>query len=201
MSGMRKIIGVTGGIASGKSSVSDWLISKGYPVIDADIAARRVVEPGMPALQEIKNIFGPDICLEDGTLNRKKLGSIVFADEEKRQVLNQIVHPAVRKWMIEETEKAFQGGAEIVFMDIPLLYESNLTHMVKEVILVYVKPEVQLERLMIRDQYTEEEALARIRAQMPIEDKKVLADYIVDNNNDFIETEEQLNKLIRTLHS
>ena len=198
---MRKIIGVTGGIASGKSSVSNWLISKGYPVIDADIAARRVVEPGMPALQEIKKIFGPDICLEDGTLNRKKLGSIVFADEEKRQVLNHIVHPAVRKWMIEETEKAFQGGAEIVFMDIPLLYESNLTHMVDGVILVYVKPEVQLERLMIRDQYTEEEALARIRAQMPIEDKKVLADYIVDNNNDFIETEEQLNNLIRTLHS
>ena len=101
----------------------------------------------------------------------------------------------------EETEKAFQEGAEIVFMDIPLLYESNLTHMVEEVILVYVKPEVQLERLMMRDSYTEQEALARIRAQMPIEDKKRLADYIVDNNNEFIETEEQLNKIIRKLHS
>ena len=198
---MRKIIGVTGGIASGKSSVSDWLISKGYPVVDADIAARRVVEPGMPALQEIKKVFGSDICFDDGTLNRKKLGAIVFADEEKRQILNHIVHPAVRKWMIEETEKAFQEGAEIVFMDIPLLYESNLTHMVEEVILVYVKPEVQLERLMMRDSYTEQEALARIRAQMPIEDKKGLADYIVDNNNEFIETEEQLNKIIRKLHS
>lgn len=196
---MGKIIGVTGGIASGKSSVSRWLISKGYPVIDADIAARKVVEPGMPALQEIINAFGQDICLSDGTLDRKKLGSIVFSDSEKRQILNHIVHPAVRKWMIEETEKALQQGADLVFMDIPLLYESNLTYMVEGVILVYVKPEVQLKRLMERDHFTEGDALARIKAQMPINDKKELADYIIDNNGPFFETEEQLNVLIKQL--
>lgn len=197
---MGKIIGVTGGIASGKSSVSKWLISNGYPVIDADIAARKVVEPGMPALEEIKNVFGQDICLPDGTLDRKKLGSIVFSNSEKRQMLNGIVHPAVRKWMMEETEKALHQGKELVFMDIPLLFESNLTHMVEGIILVYVKPEVQLKRLMARDHFTEEEALARIRAQMPIEDKKKLADYIVDNNGEFFETEEQLIDLIKQLN-
>lgn len=197
---MGKIFGVTGGIASGKSSVSKWLISKGYPVIDADIAARKVVEPGMPALEEIKNVFGQDICLPDGTLDRKKLGSIVFSNSEKRQMLNGIVHPAVRKWMMEETEKALHQGKELVFMDIPLLFESNLTHMVEGIILVYVKPEVQLKRLMARDHFTEEEALARIRAQMPIDDKKKLANYIVDNNGEFFETEEQLIDLIKQLN-
>ncbi|QFK72478.1 dephospho-CoA kinase [Pradoshia sp. D12] len=197
---MGKIFGVTGGIASGKSSVSKWLISKGYPVIDADIAARKVVEPGMPALEGIKNVFGQDICLPDGTLDRKKLGSIVFSNSEKRQMLNGIVHPAVRKWMMEETEKALHQGKELVFMDIPLLFESNLTHMVEGIILVYVKPEVQLKRLMARDHFTEEEALARIRAQMPIDDKKKLADYIVDNNGEFFETEEQLIDLIKQLN-
>lgn len=197
---MGKIIGVTGGIASGKSSVSKWLISKGYPVIDADIAARKVVEPGMPALEEIKNAFGQDICLTDGTLDRKKLGSIVFSNSEKRKLLNGIVHPAVRKWMMEETEKALHEGKELVFMDIPLLFESKLTHMVEGIILVYVKPEVQLKRLMARDHFTEEEALARIRAQMPIDDKKKLADYIVDNNGEFFETEEQLIDLIKQLN-
>ena len=196
---MGKIIGVTGGIASGKSSVSKWLVSKGYPVIDADVAARKVVEPGMPALDEIKKVFGPDICLTNGTLDRKKLGAIVFSDSEKRLMLNRIVHPAVRKWMTEETEKAIQRGATLIFMDIPLLFESNLTHMVEKVILVYVNPEVQLKRLMDRDHYTEEEALARIKAQMPIEDKKELADYIVDNNGEFTRTEEQLIKLIQQL--
>ncbi len=198
---MGKIIGVTGGIASGKSSVSKWLISKGYPVIDADIAARKVVEPGMPALEEIKNVFGQDICLSDGTLDRKKLGSIVFTNSDKRQQLNQIVHPAVRKWMLEETEKALHEGKDLVFMDIPLLFESNLTHMVEGVILVYVKPEIQLKRLMARDHFTEEEALARIHAQMPIDDKKELADYIVDNSGEFYKTEEQLINLINKLNS
>ena len=196
---MGKIIGVTGGIATGKSSVSNWLIANGYPVIDADIAARKVVEPGMPALEKLKKVFGSDICMVDGTLNRKKLGSIVFSDAEKRQTLNHIVHPEVRKWMIEETEKAFRQGANLVFMDIPLLYESKLTHMVEKVILVYTTPEVQLKRLMERDHFSEEEALSRIKAQMPIEDKRELADYILDNNGEFAETEEQLIGVINQL--
>ena len=194
---MKKIIGLTGGIASGKSTVSNWLISQGYPVVDADIAARRVVEPGMPALREITEAFGRDILLEDGTLDRKKLGAIIFSDEEKRQTLNAIVHPAVREWMRQETERAFSEGASVVIMDIPLLFESKLTHMVEETVLVYVSMETQLKRLMDRDGYSEADALARIHAQMPIDDKRKLADYIIDNNGPVSETIEQVKEIMK----
>lgn len=193
---MKKIIGLTGGIASGKSTVSNWLISQGYPVVDADIAARKVVEPGMPALREITEAFGNDMLLEDGTLDRKKLGSVIFADEEKRHTLNAIVHPAVREWMRQETDRAFENGASIVIMDIPLLFESKLTHMVEETILVYVSKETQLKRLMERDGYSESDALARIQAQMPIDDKRKLADYVVDNNGTISETVEQVKEIM-----
>jgi dephospho-CoA kinase len=193
---MKKIIGLTGGIASGKSTVSNWLISQGYPVVDADIAARKVVEPGMPALREITEAFGNDMLLEDGKLDRKKLGSVIFADEEKRHTLNAIVHPAVREWMRQETDRAFENGASIVIMDIPLLFESKLTHMVEETILVYVSKETQLKRLMERDGYSESDALARIQAQMPIDDKRKLADYVVDNNGTISETVEQVKEIM-----
>ena len=193
---MKKIIGLTGGIASGKSTVSNWLISQGYPVVDADIAARKVVEPGMPALREITEAFGNDMLLEDGTLDRKKLGSVIFADEEKRHTLNAIVHPAVREWMGQETDRAVENGASIVIMDIPLLFESKLTHMVEEIILVYVSKETQLKRLMERDGYSESDALARIQAQMPIDDKRKLADYVVDNNGTISETVEQVKEIM-----
>ena len=193
---MKKIIGLTGGIASGKSTVSNWLISQGYPVVDADIAARKVVEPGMPALREITEAFGNDMLLEDGTLDRKKLGSVIFADEEKRHTLNAIVHPAVREWMGQETDRAVENGASIVIMDIPLLFESKLTHMVEETILVYVSKETQLKRLMERDGYSESDALARIQAQMPIDDKRKLADYVVDNNGTISETVEQVKEIM-----
>lgn len=195
---MKKIIGLTGGIASGKSTVSNWLLSQGYPVVDADIAARKVVEPGMPALEKIRKAFGDDVLLPDGTLDRKRLGSIIFANEEKRQTLNAIVHPAVREWMRQETERAFGEGASIVIMDIPLLFESKLTHMVEETILVYVTKETQLKRLMERDRYMEADALARIHAQMPIDEKKELADYIVDNNGPISETIEQMKQIMDT---
>ncbi|MGM9932810.1 dephospho-CoA kinase [Pradoshia sp.] len=195
---MKKIIGLTGGIASGKSTVSNWLLSQGYPVVDADIAARKVVEPGMPALEKIRKAFGDDVLLPDGTLDRKRLGSIIFANEEKRQTLNAIVHPAVREWMRQETERAFGEGASIVIMDIPLLFESKLTHMVEETILVYVTKETQLKRLMERDGYMEADALARIHAQMPIDEKKELADYIVDNNGPISETIEQMKQIMDT---
>ena len=176
---MKKIIGLTGGIASGKSTVSNWLLSQGYPVVDADIAARKVVEPGMPALEKIRKAFGDDVLLPDGTLDRKRLGSIIFANEEKRQTLNG-------------------EGASIVIMDIPLLFESKLTHMVEETILVYVTKETQLKRLMERDGYMEADALARIHAQMPIDEKKELADYIVDNNGPISETIEQMKQIMDT---
>ncbi|MGG3450777.1 dephospho-CoA kinase [Domibacillus aminovorans] len=193
------IIGLTGGIASGKSTVSNLLKEKGFTVIDADIAARVVVEPGQPVLEKIIEVFGPGIRTSDGALDRPALGKMVFHDEEKRKQLNEIIHPAVRKWMIDQKEKAIIAGKKTIILDIPLLFESDLTWMVEKTLLVYVDPETQLKRLMERNNYLEEEAKARIQSQMPIDEKRARADDIINNNGTIDETENQVNKWITQL--
>ncbi len=193
------IIGLTGGIASGKSTVSNLLKEKGFTVIDADIAARVVVEPGQPVLENIIEVFGPGIRTSDGALDRPALGKMVFHDEEKRKQLNEIIHPAVRKWMIDQKEKAIIAGKKTIILDIPLLFESDLTWMVEKTLLVYVDPETQLKRLMERNNYLEEEAKARIQSQMPIDEKRARADDIINNNGTIDETENQVNKWITQL--
>ena len=189
---MIKVIGITGGIASGKSTASNMVREMGFTVIDADYASRVVVEPGQKAYGEIIDQFGESILHEDGTLNREKLGAIIFTDEEKRKQLNRIVHPAVRTYMNEEREAAFERGEKIVFLDIPLLFESKLTHMVDKTVLIYVDQDVQLQRLMARNNLTEEQAKARINSQMPLSEKKALADEVIDNNMDIERTRSQL---------
>ncbi len=190
-------IGLTGGIASGKSTVAEMIRRYDIPIIDADVMARKVVEPGEPALQEIFRLFGDDMKAEDGGLDRKKLGAVIFKDEEKRKVLNRILHPAIRKGMLDQAASLKeQGSAHIVF-DIPLLFESQLTHMVDQTLLVYVDAKTQLSRLVERDGSTEEEAFDRIQSQMPIEEKKELADDVIDNTGTREETEEQLNNILK----
>lgn len=193
---MALVIGLTGGIASGKSTVSNLLIEKRIPVIDADLEARAAVNIGETAYHEIVSYFGEDILQEDRTLDRAKLGEIIFNNKEKRLKLNSIVHPAVRKRMLEKKEEAINNGASLVVMDIPLLFESELTYMVDKVLLVYVDEDTQLERLMARNQLSEEEARARILSQMPLKDKIKLADVIIDNNGPIEETEAQLNAIL-----
>lgn len=193
---MGRVIGITGGIASGKSSVSNFIKELGFLVIDADIAAREVVEPGEEAYQEIVKEFGDGILLPGGDIDRARLGDLIFNSEDKRLKLNSMVHPAVRKRMRELAEKAFQGGAETVFMDIPLLFESKLTFMVEKTLLVYVDEEVQLARLMNRNNLSEKDALARISSQMPLKDKRALADAVVNNNGDLEDTKEQVRKVL-----
>ncbi|MCI1590157.1 dephospho-CoA kinase [Heyndrickxia oleronia] len=193
---MAKIIGLTGGIASGKSTVSNLLRRKGFAIVDADIAARKVVEIGKDAYKQIVEAFGPEILQQDQNLDRKKLGTIVFHDEEKRLMLNQIVHPAVREYMQKEKETALKQGKETVIMDIPLLFESNLGFMVDQTILVYVEQSIQLQRLMDRNQFTEAEAMARIQSQMPLEEKIEKSDAVINNNGTIDETEQQLNEII-----
>ncbi|MCM3455341.1 dephospho-CoA kinase [Heyndrickxia oleronia] len=193
---MAKIIGLTGGIASGKSTVSNLLRRKGFAIVDADIAARKVVEIGEDAYKQIVEAFGPEILQQDQNLDRKKLGTIVFHDEEKRLMLNQIVHPAVREYMQKEKETALKQGKETVIMDIPLLFESNLGYMVDQTILVYVEQSIQLQRLMDRNQFTEAEAMARIQSQMPLEEKIEKSDAVINNNGTIDETEQQLNEII-----
>lgn len=194
---MAMIIGLTGGIASGKSTVSNMLKKRGFTVVDADLAARKVVEPGESAYRQVVDQFGKDILLDDGTLNRIKLGAIVFNDTEKRQKLNAIVHPAVREKMKEWQEAAIQEGKKTIILDIPLLFESNLLHMVEKTIVVYVDEETQLKRLMERNSFQKDEAQARIGSQLPLRKKKEMADAVIDNNGSLGATEKQVKKLIK----
>jgi dephospho-CoA kinase len=193
---MTLIIGLTGGIASGKSTVSRMLINLNIPVIDADIEARKVVEKGQKAYQQIVDAFGTDILTETGEIDRVKLGAIVFHQDEKRLQLNAIVHPAVRTRMSEEKERLINLGVKAVVLDIPLLFESRLTHMVDKILLVYVDDEVQLERLMNRNQLLEQEALARIQSQMPLKEKIALADEVINNNDSIDMTKQQLQQIL-----
>lgn len=192
---MTLVVGLTGGIASGKSTVADMIKQMGIEIIDADIEARRAVEIGEVAYEQIVTYFGEEILNGNQTINRAKLGEIIFNDSHKRQKLNEIVHPEVRRRMNEKKEAAILRGDKVVVLDIPLLFESELTHMVELVLLVYVEEEVQLHRLMSRNQLTKEEALARIRSQMPITDKLKLADKVINNNGTIEQTKKQLKDL------
>ncbi|MGD8188447.1 dephospho-CoA kinase [Brevibacillus ginsengisoli] len=195
------IIGLTGGIATGKSTVSSLFKEHHIPVIDADLIAREVVEPGKPAYEQIVQYFGQEILHWDGQLDRKKLGDIVFSDDEKRHVLNTIVHPQIRKEMVERASDAGKAGNKLVVMDIPLLFESRLQYMVDRIVLVYVPSDVQLARLIERDEVDEQQAMKRIRAQFPIETKKAEATYLIDNSGSREQTREQVDRLLATLQA
>ncbi|MFZ3590729.1 dephospho-CoA kinase [Bacillus sp. DJP31] len=190
-------IGLTGGIASGKSTVSNMLRELGFPIIDADIIAREVVVRGEPAYEAIIAVFGNEVVEQDGTIDRAKMGSIIFQDEEKRKMLNSIVHPAIRKRMTDQKEQYLHSGFETVILDIPLLFESKLTYMVNKTIVVYVDFDLQLDRLMTRNSLTEAEARARISSQMPLLEKKELADDVITNNGTLQETKKQLMEILK----
>jgi dephospho-CoA kinase len=191
------VIGLTGGIASGKSTVSKMFREKGIRVVDADQIAREVVEVGKPAYQKIVETFGEEILQADQTINREKLGALIFADEKKREQLNQIVHPAIRKEMLKQSQEEKEKHAKVVVLDIPLLFESNLTHLVDKTILVYVDEETQLKRLMKRNDLSEKDAKLRISSQLPLKEKIRLSDEVINNNGSIEETQTQLQQLIR----
>ena len=175
-------IGLTGGIASGKSTVLTYFKDKGIPYIDADIVAREVVEPGTEGLKAIVDTFGSNVLQDDGTLNREALGAIVFHNEEKRQLLNSCLKTHIRNRIMELTSQYEQGNTPILIYDIPLLIEGEWYTMMDEVWLVYVNETTQIERLMNRNGYTREDAIARINSQMRLDDKRAYADVIIDNN-------------------
>ncbi len=193
---MTLVIGLTGGIASGKSTVSNMLKDRGITVIDADVEARLAVEKGEEAYKAIVHHFGSEILLPDGSINRSKLGAIIFSDQRKRKVLNDIVHPVVRKKMLQKKEQSIQQGESIVILDIPLLFESGLTNLVDKTILVYVDEEKQIERLMNRNHFSKEEALARIHSQFSLKEKRTLADAVIDNNGSVENTNLQLLRIL-----
>jgi dephospho-CoA kinase len=194
---MALTIGLTGGIASGKSTVTEMIRGLGIPVIDADQVARDVVKAGEEAYEQIIKTFGQDILQENGEIDRAKLGAIVFYNEQERKKLNAIVHPAVRRRMLAEKEAYVQKGAKTIVLDIPLLFESELTHLIDKIIVVYVDDDIQLERLMKRNGFSEEEALARIRSQMPLHEKVKKADAVINNNGTIEETKQQLLQILK----
>jgi dephospho-CoA kinase len=188
-------IGLTGGIASGKSTVSSYLVAMGAVLIDADQIAREVVLPGSSALGKIKQLFGSSVITDEGTLNRKKLGEYIFANELSRKQLEGILHPEIRAIMKQRmNELEADNPRRLVVVDVPLLFESGLASMFEMVMLVYVPREVQLERLMNRDGMSRGQAEARLEAQMPIEQKIQLADLIIDNSGTSEETGVQLQR-------
>ncbi|WP_342505415.1 dephospho-CoA kinase [Sporosarcina sp. FSL K6-2383] len=194
------IIGLTGSIASGKSTVSAMLRKKGFPIVDADEIARLVVEPGSPVLLEISRQFGEDIVNKDGSLNREKLGGRIFGNDEERQKLNSIIHPAIRQEMLRQKEEWLSNGANTVIMDIPLLFESKLQSFVDKIIVVSVSPEVQKERLIARNVLSQEEADTRIRSQLPMKIKEQGADVVLYNDGTLEETAKQLENILLEWH-
>lgn len=195
-------IGLTGGIATGKSTVARMLVARGAALVDADRIAREIVEPGQASLARIAERFGAGVIQEDGTLNRRLLGTIVFADAEERKALEAITHPAIRELMRDRIAALeAERPDRLVVADIPLLYESGLQHLYEGVMVAYVPREVQRLRLIERDGLAPEEADKRIGAQMDIEKKRQMADYVIDNSGTIADTEAQLDRFWRSLRS
>lgn len=190
------IIGLTGSIASGKSTVANMLKEYGFPIVDADLVARQVVEPGSETLQKIADVFGPEVITPEGAMDRAKVGSIIFHDESKRKVLNDIIHPAIRAEMLRQRDEHVANGAKTVIMDIPLLFESKLQHYVEKILVVSVNEETQLKRLIERNQLNEEDAKARISSQLPLSIKEQGADAVINNNGSIEETRQQLEDIL-----
>lgn len=193
------VIGLTGGIATGKSTVTAALRDLGVPVIDADQVARQVVEPGQPALDEIVAAFGPDLLRDDGRLDREKLASLVFADGAARQRLNSITHPHILRAIDRQRQEAAAAGQRVLALDVPLLFEAGMDRSVDRVWVVTASPSQQLQRLMGRDGLTAEEARRRVESQMPLEEKLRRADAVIDNSGSVEATRTRVRNLLEAL--
>jgi dephospho-CoA kinase len=186
-------VGLTGGIGAGKSEVSRLLAAQGAVVIDADAIAREVVAPGTPGLAEVVAAFGPGVLLSDGSLDRGKLGEIVFDDAELRNTLNSIIHPRVGTRMRELEENAGQGA--IVIHDVPLIAENNLAASYDLIVVVDVPPRIQLDRLIKHRGMTREQARARLAAQASREQRLAIAGIVIDNSSSLAELDRQVGEL------
>lgn len=188
------VIGLTGGIASGKSTVSAILKKVGAYIIDIDKIAYDITLPQQPAWHEIIDCFGKDILMSDGHIDRKRLGEIVFKDEILRRKLEEITHPKIKRRLHDEIKTAQNEGCKLVVLDVPLLIEVGWSKIANEIWVVYVDDAEQLKRLKLRNGLTTDQALDRIRSQMNLRDKIKYADVIIDNNSSIKETESQVIK-------
>jgi len=188
-----KLIGLTGGAGSGKSTVAAMLRQLGAEIVDADDAAHAVYEPGTPGFDALVREFGP-AYVRDGRIDRARLGDLVFSDAGARGRLNAIVHPLVREWMAQRTAEAIRRGAEVVVHDIPLLFEGALQNLYAMVVVVYARPQVQVARLVARG-VPPDKAEAMVASQMPIDEKRALAQHVIDNGGTRDATRDQVTRL------
>lgn len=194
------LLGVTGGIASGKSVVARMLEEKGAPVIDFDVLAREVVEPDKPAWKQIVAYFGEQVLQEDRTLDRKKLSGIVFSDLEKKKKLESFTHPQIGLAFVQRLNEITEQDPEaVVQVVVPLLLEVNMQHLFHKILVVYVPRHVQIERLMQRDGISREEAETIVASQLPIDEKPGYADFVIRNEGDLERTREQVDRLWQDL--
>lgn len=185
------IIGLTGGIASGKSTVSNYLAELGAIIIDADKIAHEIMEKGKTAYWQVIEAFGREILAENGEIDRSRLGKIVFNNLEKKKILEEITHPQVIREMREKIEE-YRAENKVIVLDVPLLFEAGLDSMVDEIWVVYVDRGTQLQRLMARDGLSYEEANKRIQAQMSLEKKRDLADFVINNKGNIEDLKRQV---------
>lgn len=188
------LIGLTGGIGSGKSSVARWFRDRGVPVLDADASVRALLNGDAETISLIREEFGSETMAPDGTVNRPVLGRLVFADTSKRQRLEKIIHPRIERLRLQELEQLDQAGHKVCVWDVPLLFENGLQTLVQETLLVWVPLEAQIARVSKRDQLDAEAIMLRIQAQMPMTEKVQLADVVIDNSGSWSDTERQLEK-------
>lgn len=192
---------LSGGIASGKSTVASMIEARGGIVIDADDIAREVVEVGTPGLQEVVEHFGDDVLHPDGQLNREALGARIFGDETARTTLNRILHPKIFVRSMERMQEASEGDRRPIFYDAALLVESESYKNFHGLVIVAADPEIQRQRLMQRNDLSEDEAQQRIDAQLPIEEKVRVADHVIWNNTTLESLEKQVDNLLKTLET
>ncbi|WP_168206134.1 dephospho-CoA kinase [Geobacter sp. FeAm09] len=190
-----RVIGLTGGVATGKSSVARFFEERGVPVIDADRLAREAVEPGSPCLARLAALFGTGVLHGDGSLDRKRLARMVFADGEKRRQLEAVLHPEIRRLAEERIARAAAAGERIVIYMAPLLIEAGATDRVDEIWVVTVRPGIQVERLMARDGIGRDEAGRIIASQMPLAEKERHGRIVIDNSG----TPEETRRLLAAL--
>jgi len=192
---LSRCFALTGGIATGKSTVAKMLAEKGCRIVDTDLIAREVVEPGTPGLADIAEKFGKDVLNVDGTLNREAMRDLIIRDPEKRNILNGITHPRINDRVLELIGEHSAKGSMPIIIDVPLLFEAGWHKIFSTVILVYVPVPVQVERLMARDRLTREMAEKTLTFQMGIEEKRKLATYVIDNSGTVGETARRVDEL------
>lgn len=192
---MPKVIGLTGGIATGKSTVSEVLSVHGFKIVDADIASRKAVEKGSEGLEQVRAVFGDEAINDDGEMNRAYVGDVVFNQPEMRLELNKIVHPIVHDIMEQEKQDYLNEGYNVI-MDIPLLFENELQDTVDEVWLVYTSESIQIDRLMERNNLSMEDAKARVLSQISIDKKRRMADHVIDNRDSKLDLKQNLESLL-----